>query len=78
MHFCHLRKLHPDPTITVNKVKIPLVEKFKFLGIIFDKRLTFTPHIKTLRTKCVKALNLLKVVSCTDWGVDSEALLRLC
>jgi hypothetical protein len=48
----------------------------KFLGIIFNSKLTFKPHIAILK-KCLKAMNLLRVVAHTDWGADSMALLRL-
>ena len=34
------------------------------------------PHIKYLKAECLKALNLLKVLSHTSWGADrtSEAV----
>ena len=37
----------------------------------------FIPHIKYLRAKCLKALNLLKVLSHTSWGADRTVLLHL-
>ena len=37
----------------------------KFLGLLFDSKLTFLPHIKMLRNKSLKALNILKFVSST-------------
>ena len=64
MHFCNLRKLHPEPTLTLNGLAIPVVQEF-------------IPHIKYLKARCLKALNLLKVVSQFDWGADSIVLLRL-
>ena len=57
--------------------RIPVVEDFKFLGIIFDRKLSFIPHIKYLKAKCLKALNLLKVLSHTNWGADRSVLLQL-
>ena len=56
---------------------IPVVEDFKFLGIIFDRKLSFIPHIIYLKAKCLKALNLLKVLSHTNWGADRTVLLQL-
>jgi hypothetical protein len=49
----------------------------KFLGIIFDGKLTFKPHIANVKKECLKAMNLLRVVAHTDWGADSTTLLRL-
>ena len=77
MHFCNSRRLHPDPTLKMGDTIILIVDKTKFLGLIFDKKLTFSPHLKYLRDKCQKAMNLLKVVSSMDWGADREVLLRL-
>ena len=37
----------------------------------------FIPHIKYLKAKCLKALNLLKVLSQTSWGADRTTLLKL-
>ena len=56
---------------------IPVVEETKFLGVIFYKKLTFIPHIKKLKAKCQKALNLLRVVAHTDWRADRKVLLHL-
>ena len=77
MHFCQLRKAHDDPVLTLDGTPIPVVEETKFLGVIFDKKLTFIPHIKKLKAKCQKALNLLRVVAHTDWGADRKVLLHL-
>ena len=77
VHFCTSRKLHPDPLLKLNNTPIPVVKQVKFLGVIFDHKLTYVPHIKTLRTKCLKAMNLLKVVAHKDWGSDSKTLLLL-
>ena len=57
MHFCQLRKLHQDPTLFLNGSEIPVVKEYKFLGIVFDSRLSFIPHITKLKIKCQKALN---------------------
>ena len=60
MHFCQLRKAHDDPVLALDGTPIPVVEETKFLGDIFDKKLTFIPHIKKLKATYQKALDLLK------------------
>ena len=77
VHFCQLRKVHNDPELYLYGSLIPVVEDFKFLGVLFDHKLSFIPHIKYLKAKCLKALNLLKVLSHTDWGADRTVLLQL-
>ena len=44
---------------------------------LFRWKLSFIPHIKFLKAKCLKALNLLNVLSHTSWGADRTTLLRL-
>ena len=47
------------------------------MGLPFDKKLSFIPHIKALKKKCLKALDVLKVLSNTNWGGDRSVLLNL-
>ena len=70
-----MRKQHDDPVLHLYGSPIPVVKESKFLGILFDRKLSFIPHIKYLKAKCLKALNLLKVLSHTSWGADRTTLL---
>ena len=65
------------PDLKLYGVSIPVVNEFKFLGLIFDKKLTFKQHISYLRDRCLKALNLLRVIAHKDWGADCATLLKL-
>ena len=47
------------------------------MGLLFDKKLSFIPHIKAFKAKCLKALDALKVLSNTNWGGDRSVLLNL-
>ena len=44
---------------------------------MWDTKLNFCAHIKYLKSKCTKALNLLKSLAHTDWGGDLPTLLKL-
>ena len=72
-----MRKQHDDPVLHLYGSPIPVVEESKFLVIIFDRKLSFIPLIKYLKAKCLKALNLLKVLSQTSWRADRTTLLKL-
>jgi len=72
MHFYRPHKLHQDPVLTLNGSAIPVIEETKFLGIIFDRKLSFLPHIRHLKDTCTKALNLLRVVAHTTWGASAN------
>ena len=43
VHFCQLRKQHDDPVLHLYGSPIPVVEESKFLGILFDRKLSFIP-----------------------------------
>ena len=45
VHFCQQRKMLNNPTLKFDGSEIPVVNQYKFLGIIFDKKLSFIPHI---------------------------------
>ena len=76
MHFCPDKKCM-DPVLKLDNDPIQFVKEAKFLGLIWDTKLTFEPHIKYLKARCQKSLNILKVLSRTEWGADRTTLLKL-
>ena len=38
-----------NPTQLANGTPVPVVEETKFLGVVFDHKLSIIPHIKTLK-----------------------------
>ena len=76
MHFCPDKKCM-DPVLKLDNDHIQFVKEAKFLGLIWDTKLTFEPHIKYLKALCQKSLNILKVLSRTEWGADRTTLLKL-
>ena len=76
MHFCPDKKCM-DPVLKLDNDPIQFVKEAKFLGLIWDTKLTFEPHIKYLKARCQKSLNVLKVLSRTEWGADQTTLLKL-
>ena len=77
VHFCQIQKQHLDPELYIYNEQIPVTTNVKFLGLIFDNKLSFLPHIKELKAKCQKAINLLKTLSNTDWGGEKKSLLNI-
>ena len=71
MHTCQKRGLHLDPQFFLDKSPIPAVEETKFLGVIFDRKLSFVPHLKYVKKKGLKALNILNIGN-TEWGADID------
>ena len=56
---------------------IIIITEAKFLGVIFDRTVSYSSHVKYLKTNCLKVLVILKVVGHTDWGADQKTLLCL-
>ena len=75
--FCQLQKLHFDLELYLNGTQIPIIGEAKFLGPLFDSKLSFIPYITSLKSRCTKLLDLIKVLSNTTWGADRKVLLRL-
>ena len=76
VHF-HKQRIYTEPTLHLYGQAIPVKDEVKFLGIIFDQKLDFKAHVKYLKDKRRKALNILRVVCHTDWGADKSTLLKL-
>ena len=75
VHFCQLRKHHLDSQLYLNGTQIPTIGEAKFLGLIFDSKLSFIPRITSLKSRCTKSLDLIKILSNTTWGADRKVLL---
>ena len=54
-----------------------LLRNLNSLAFYLIENSVFLPHIKYLKAKCLKTLNLLKVLSHTSWGADRTKLLKL-
>jgi len=59
----------------LNNKTIPQGNSLKYLGIIFDYKLTFKEHIKkNMAAKCTKLIFSLSKSAKLNWGLDHKAL----
>ena len=77
MHFCRIKGVHPDPDLFLDGQRLSCVQETKFLGLLFDSRLTWDAHLKDLKLRCMKVMDALKVLAHTKWGADRKHLLLL-
>ncbi|MEO1419229.1 MAG: reverse transcriptase family protein [Bacteroidota bacterium] len=77
MQFKRHKRQERVPNLILNGEILPYEDEVKFLGLIFDKQLTWGSHITNLKNEVKKSLDILKVVSGFDWGADKKSLLRL-
>lgn len=65
-HLVIFRKRNPIsslPPLILQNFKIQMETSTKFLGLLFDQKLTWTPHIKYLKAKALRSINVLKYLS---------------
>ena len=77
LHFCQKRSYHLDPQLKIKNSLIPMAQQTKYLGMILDNKLNYKPHIEALKKKCQKAINILKIISHTNWGADRKTMIKL-
>ena len=77
--FHRTRGLFEDPTpeLKLKGEKLRVVKEKKFLGMIFDQKLTWISHIKWLKARGIKALNILKILVKNNSRIDSKVLLNI-
>jgi len=73
---CFSRR-HKDITLKLYEQKLEQVSAVRFLGVIFDEKLTWKQHIEYVQNKCKKGNNLLRCLSGQNWGAARGALLRI-
>ena len=69
----HEHRYHPQ--VKISNSLIPLAQHPKILGVTFDPLFTFSPHARAVAKGSAERLKVIKALSGTSWGQDSETLL---
>lgn len=77
IHFNYSPRLFIPPDIHLYNKPIPYTETTKFLGLIWDTKLSWKPHVAYVKMKCNKVINFLRSVATHHWGADQTILIRL-
>lgn len=77
MHFCRKTSCHREPDLQLYGDPIRATNSHRFLGMIFDRKLTWANHITALRANCLQSMSILKTVGHFHWGAQKRVLLRL-
>src|SRR5271163_426393 len=70
-------KLEASIRLTMKGKKLNVVPKAKFLGVTFDRRLSWKSHITDVVDRTKKAYNLMRSLSGHSWGASKKALLTI-
>ena len=66
-----------DFTFSLYDMKLKRDPNPKFLGVTFDESLSFGPQVKEIKEKCIKRLNILKILSHKSWHLKTNILLNI-
>jgi ribonuclease HI len=71
------KNTHLALNLHLNGTPIKITTEAKFLGLTFDRRLTWKTHILTLKKNCLTSLNILKVLNNKRFGPTTAKLLNI-
>ena len=77
MHFNKPKILPGESDIEIELVCIKSSEQVKFLGVIFDYQMSFTPHLNCVQRRCYKTSNIIKFLCGTCWESGPDTLTTL-
>ncbi|KAI5738982.1 hypothetical protein M8J77_013456 [Diaphorina citri] len=63
--------------LTMGEQRIEVVNSARFLGLIFDRKLTWAEHLKNLKKSCYNRTRILKTLSKKAWGSNRKMLISL-
>jgi len=63
------------PQVTLNNSILPLERNLCILGVPFDPYFKFNAHVKSLVTRALPRINILKALTGTNWGQQKETIL---
>ena len=72
--FTH-RKDNIHYALKIKDMHVKVENKARFLGLIFDSRLTWNDHVDYIVDKCKKRLNIMRAVAGNKWGASKKVLL---
>jgi len=67
----------PSVKLDIQGRTVKIENSAKFLGVIFDRQLTWYQHIDYFVSKCNKRLNLMRAVSGARWGATHRSLITI-
>lgn len=68
------KKINQELKIQIAGKELERVEVFKYLGMWFDKRMTWAIHIQKMVGKCKKVLNVMRCLRGVEWGATRSAM----
>ncbi|XP_071123078.1 uncharacterized protein [Mytilus edulis] len=64
----------PCIKLKLGETILSFVKEVKFLGMIFDSKLTWLKHVQYIESRCSRVLNCMKLLTGTKWGANCSTL----
>ena len=78
IHFTTLPGIHMNkPKLMLGDNELPYVETKKLLGLVWDTKLSWKPHIAKVRGECTKLLGILRMITGQKCEADQSSLLKV-
>lgn len=71
------KKKEPLPILNFMNTQLPFANSIRILGLTFDHKLTWRPHLKKLKTECQSRIKTLKILGNNNWGADTNSLITV-
>lgn len=71
------RKKKETISVNIGSHSIKNKPQVKILGAILDSKATWLPCIRHIKISCTRRINIIKTLSHTSWGANTETLLKI-
>jgi hypothetical protein len=71
------RPVESPPSLTMDGIGLPISKEFKYLGVVFDRGLTWNAHTRYVLKRCKTRINFMKSIAGTAWGSHPDNMLIL-
>ncbi|XP_017772603.1 PREDICTED: uncharacterized protein LOC108559768 [Nicrophorus vespilloides] len=71
------RRVRVWPNLSIRGGPVEFVQSHRFLGVLFDDRMSWSEHIGALVRSCYQGVNILRTLAGLDWGCDPKTMLTV-
>jgi hypothetical protein len=64
--------------ITTLNTPLKIEEQQTYLGVTFDKRMTWKQHITSAEAKARRKMNIMRKFAGTKWGANEKIIMVVC
>jgi len=77
VHFTKETRMRELPELKLGQENLSYSTSAKFLGITYDSKLTWQPHLKNLKINCQKLLGIMKMLTSQKFGATQSCLMKI-